>query len=71
MSNTEKKDPFDGEYVGNVWGWKFSLIGLIFIVLFAGIIIYRHYNMGVPPGWEDPDAIEMEADSLKQESNQD
>lgn len=50
MSEEEKKDPFDGEYIGNIWGWKFSLWGLGLIVFLLGIILYRHHTMGVPFG---------------------
>ncbi|MEL6865318.1 MAG: hypothetical protein AAFP19_12910 [Bacteroidota bacterium] len=28
----ERKDPFDGEYIGNIWGWKFSLMSLALIL---------------------------------------
>ena len=28
------------DYIGNIWGWKFSLIGLIFILLTGGIMYY-------------------------------
>lgn len=35
-------DPDEGEYVGNIFGWKISLIGLAVIVFCAGIIAYGH-----------------------------
>ncbi|MCB0585818.1 MAG: hypothetical protein KDD06_10910 [Phaeodactylibacter sp.] len=50
----EKKDPFDGEYIGNIWGWKFSLFGAVLILVLLAIIAYRHYTMDVPLGMEDP-----------------
>jgi predicted MFS family arabinose efflux permease len=50
----DKKDPFDGEYVGNIWGWRISLIGAAIIVLLSAFAAYRHYSMGVPFGMEDP-----------------
>lgn len=34
-------DPWDGEYIGNIWGWKFSLIGLGIILFFLFIAMYR------------------------------
>ena len=34
-------DPWDGEYIGNVWGWKFSFISLGIILFFLFIAIYR------------------------------
>ncbi len=55
MSNKEeKKDPFDGEYIGNIWGWKFSLFGAALILLLFAVIVYRHYSLNVPIGLEDP-----------------
>lgn len=48
----EKKDPFDGEYIGNPWGWRFSFIGLGLILLMLGLMVYRHYALGVPFGGE-------------------
>lgn len=53
MSKEEKKDPFDGEYIGNIWGWKFSLWGLGLIVVLLGMILYRHNAMDVPFGLEE------------------
>lgn len=46
----EKKDPFDGEYIGNIWGWKFSLFGLALIVVLGGLMVYRHLSLGIPFG---------------------
>jgi len=54
MSKEEKKDPFDGEYIGNIWGWKFSLFGAALILLLGAAIAYRHYTLDVPLGIEDP-----------------
>ena len=54
-----KKDPFDGEYIGNIWGWKFSLFGAALILLLLVVIAYRHYALDVPLGIEDP--LEQEA----------
>ncbi|MCB0640059.1 MAG: hypothetical protein KDC44_00395 [Phaeodactylibacter sp.] len=42
----EPKDPFDGDYIGNIWGWKFSIFGLILILFFGGIILYREMTIG-------------------------
>jgi hypothetical protein len=49
----EKRDPFDGEYIGNIWGWRLSLIGLGVLVFFLGLIAYRHYALDVPLGFEE------------------
>lgn len=39
-------DPFDGEYIGNIWGWRFSIISLIIILLMGLLFLYRHYKYG-------------------------
>ncbi|MCO6479032.1 MAG: hypothetical protein J5I94_20525 [Phaeodactylibacter sp.] len=57
----EKKDPFDGEYIGNIWGWKFSIFGAVLILLLLAVIAYRHYTLDVPIGLEDP--LEQEGNS--------
>lgn len=62
--NEEKKDPFDGEYIGNIWGWRFSLLGLLLLVLMAGLMAYRHYSLGIPFGGEPAVPVEAPADSL-------
>ncbi len=61
----ERKDPFDGEYMGNIWGWRFSLIGLVLIVFLTGVIVYRHYVLDIPAGFEDP----MEEQAPPQDTN--
>lgn len=50
----EKRDPFDGDYVGNIFGWKLSMIGLVVIGLLCVMAAYRHYTMDVPIGFDDP-----------------
>jgi hypothetical protein len=51
---SEKRDPFDGEYIGNVFGPKLTLYGGILILFFTGLALYRHWSLGVPFGWEEP-----------------
>lgn len=51
---SEKRDPFDGEYIGNVFGPKLTLYGAILILFFTGLALYRHWSLGVPFGWEPP-----------------
>lgn len=55
MSKTENplKDPFDGEYIGNIWGWKISFIGLGVMLVMGLLMAYRHHqinnwDMGTP-----------------------
>ena len=57
---TEAKDPYDGEYIGNIFGWKVSLIGLAVIVFFVSLVAYRHYSLQVPVGFDDPLGTEEE-----------
>lgn len=52
---SEKRDPFDGEYIGNIFGPKITLYGAIIILFFAGLIAYRHWALDVPFGWEEPE----------------
>ncbi len=35
-------------YQGNIWGWKFSLIGLALILLLSFGIAYRYFVLGIP-----------------------
>ncbi len=58
QKNDDRKDPMDGDYVGNIWGWKFSFIGLALIILLLGLMIYRHYTLGVPIGFPEEDQQE-------------
>lgn len=55
MSNNseqnEKRDPFDGEYIGNIFGPKLTLYALLFLLFFIGLAVYRHWSLGVGPGF--------------------
>jgi len=33
------------EYIGNIWGWKISFIGLAFILLMLAVMIGRYYYL--------------------------
>jgi len=50
----EQRDPYDGDYVGNIFGWKLSMYGLVLILGFCALAAYRHYTMDVPVGFDDP-----------------
>ncbi|MCB0571165.1 MAG: hypothetical protein KDC66_15435 [Phaeodactylibacter sp.] len=55
MSQTDNdKSQFGGTNSGNIWPWKFSILGLALIILLGVVIAYRHYSMKVPIGFEDP-----------------
>lgn len=47
------KEPEEEEYLGNIWGWRFSLIGLVLILVMLALMIYRHYTMDIPFGGEE------------------
>jgi len=42
------QDPDEQEYMGNIWGWKFSIIGLVLIILFGFLLWYRVNVMDIP-----------------------
>ncbi len=51
MSKRKKEgpwDPWDGEYIGNIWGWKFSFISLGIILFFLFIALFRYYTLTDP-----------------------
>ncbi|MBC6993455.1 hypothetical protein QWY85_16495 [Neolewinella lacunae] len=50
---TMQRDPFDGDYIGNIFGWRVSLIGAVVILGLIAFAAYRHYTLGVPVGFED------------------
>jgi len=57
MSNSNdsenSRDPFDGPYVGNVWGKRMTLYGGIFILIMLAIVLYRHWAMEAPFGMDE------------------
>lgn len=65
--DTEKQrelpwDPWDGEYIGNIWGWKFSFISLGIILFFLSIAIYRFATLD-PNATKRTDQTEISVDS--------
>ncbi len=38
------QDQGEDEYLGNIWGWKNSFIGLGIILFFMALYAYRVYN---------------------------
>ena len=57
-------DPWDGEYIGNIWGWKFSFISLGIILFFLFIAIYRFATLDNSTP-NKVDNTEMQLDSAK------
>ncbi len=73
MSQTPPQKPWDdwdGEYIGNIWGWKFSLISLAIILFMVVLMWYRHAQLPaaqaqpviVQPDSSPPDSIGTEID---------
>lgn len=65
----DNKDPFDGEYIGNIWGWRFSFIGLALILAMVALMVYRHVTLGVPfgePQPPEPEKTEITVDTIDQ-----
>ncbi len=70
MADNPTKGPEEREYIGNIWGWKFSLFSLGLILLLAGIMLYRHVSLGVPFGGPPrEEAKEAPVDSLQSQSS--
>ncbi|MCB0678071.1 MAG: hypothetical protein KDC30_15330 [Saprospiraceae bacterium] len=62
----EARDPFDGDYIGNIWGWKFSFIGLGMILFFVLLMWYRYATLDPDRPGTSP-MEEVRADSLNAE----
>ncbi len=60
LTNKEK-DPFDGEYIGNIWGWKFSRLSF-YIILFIGAVMLIRYCQVADEGGFDKPASAIETD---------
>ncbi len=63
--NNKQKDPFDGEYIGNIWGWKLSFIGLGVILFFIILVLLRQNYTGrsildPPPAGSDTTFIKID-----------
>jgi len=39
----------EAEYIGNLWGWKFTFWGALFIILLILFMWYRFHSLGVSP----------------------
>jgi hypothetical protein len=47
------EDQNEENYIGNIWGWQFSILGLVLIILFVGVLIYRYKVLGIPINAEE------------------
>ena len=57
------------EGTGNIWGWKFSLIGLAFMSFLGAIAIYRHIALDVPFEYHDGQEKVMEHPLLEEKED--
>ncbi|MFT4762007.1 MAG: hypothetical protein ACI9XO_003946 [Paraglaciecola sp.] len=58
-------DDFEGEYIGNIWGWKFSMFSLALLLIFSGFIAFEYYKTGKFPM---PERYEKERQMIKEDS---
>ena len=53
----------ESEYIGNIWGWKFSFISLGIIVAMLLLMFYRYTIVNTHPPSSDQRTITIEKDS--------
>ena len=53
----------DDEYIGNIWGWKFSFISLGIIVAMLLLMLYRYSVVIKHPPGSDKQTITIDEDS--------
>lgn len=58
-------DDFDGDYIGNMWGWKFSMFSLALILILSAFIAFQYYKTGKFPM---PEQYEKERQMMTQDS---
>ena len=56
-------EPWDGEYIGNIWGWKYSFISLGIILFFLFIALYRFATLEKPVK-SNIEKTEIQVDSI-------
>ncbi len=60
-----QSDPMDGEYIGNIWGWKLSFISLGIILGMMGLMLLRYLTMEKPPVSPDNQEVIINEDTSK------
>lgn len=48
MDTPEKKTNPETPPQGNIWGWKFSIFGLILILAMIALLAFRAWQLGKP-----------------------
>lgn len=56
---SEEEEP---DYIGNIWGWKFSFISLALIIIMSSLIYLKQLYIEEPSIQEEP--IELKQDSI-------
>ncbi len=51
--------PVSDEYIGNMWGWKVSYIGLGLILFLGALMLYRHWQLNDWRPMTDPNQTEI------------
>jgi len=57
-------EPWDGEYIGNIWGKKFTLISFAIILFFSLLLTYRYVTIDPEVYKRNQENLEMQVDSL-------
>ncbi len=56
----------DEPYQGNIWGWKFSLLGLALIIILSLGVCYRYFVLGIALNeelkYDDPSTFQIETE---------
>ena len=63
-SNRDSLDEFEEDYIGNMWGWKFSYLSLALILIFCALIAYQYFQTGEfprPEGFESPEKVQVDS----------
>jgi len=60
------KRPFeDAEYIGNIWGWKFSFIALFVVVVMGIFMFIRYKQVGKPFLSTDPTEESIDSTNIE------
>ncbi len=58
-------EPWDGEYIGNIWGRKFTIISFAIIMFFAILLTIRYITIDPETLQNNRDNLETQVDSLR------
>lgn len=64
----ERDEAFEKEYIGNIWGKKFTLFGALLIILMSSMMFCEHKRTDTSPGFEQQEhSIDRVFDKKKPE----